>query len=139
MPSWRNAPPEKKPFILTEYYNVASAMAFYLDGHPQVYLVKAGQRGGSEYDCWPTFNQHIGEGCIYVRRGDGDIEQNIREAFEYIEPPVTWILTNGPDEIKRFKLFVSHNFRGMGRETLSKNTDIHLKLSSHIARHYRKG
>jgi 4-amino-4-deoxy-L-arabinose transferase-like glycosyltransferase len=115
MPSWRKAPPGKKPFILTEYYSVTSAMAFYLEGHPQAYLVNVGQCGDSEYDYWPTFNRHIGEDCIYVRRGDGDIEQKIRGAFECIEPPTTWILKNGSYEIKRFKLFDCHTFRGMNQ------------------------
>ncbi len=61
----------RDPFIVTDDYQVASEIAFYCPGRPQVYCLQAalGNRQ-SQYDIWPNpirdAGEFVGRPCIYV-------------------------------------------------------------------------
>lgn len=62
----------RAPFVVTDDYQVASEVAFYTPGHPQVYCLQSvlGDRQ-SQYDLWrpnPIFDeaQFKGRPCIYI-------------------------------------------------------------------------
>ena len=67
----QHAAEQNSAFILADDYTVASEIAFYCPGHPDVYCVQSvlGDRR-SQYDLWPNpvddRDQFVGRPCIYV-------------------------------------------------------------------------
>lgn len=61
----------RDPLILTNHYQVASLLAFYTPGHPNVYSLQAALGGRlSQYDLWENpirdREKFVGRPCLYV-------------------------------------------------------------------------
>ncbi|MFC3879523.1 ArnT family glycosyltransferase [Algoriphagus namhaensis] len=50
----------KEAFVFSETYHMASELSFYLQGHPQTYMVNMGSRK-NQFDLWPGLEQFEGE------------------------------------------------------------------------------
>src|SRR5205823_1854791 len=79
-------------FILSEDYQAASEMGFYVPGQPKTYVAGSywknplERRRWTQYDIWPDRNLNLpelrGRDVIYV----GEVKKDIPEAFESVEP-----------------------------------------------------
>lgn len=56
-------------FVVSDTYQTASSLAFYLPDHPQVYNVNFGGRRFNQYDFWPDFENRRGQNAILVMEG----------------------------------------------------------------------
>ena len=98
-------------FIVSDRYQIASELAFYVDGNPRTYNLYTGGRRLNQYDLWEGFHELTGYNAIHVRGGDVGMEPAFRKAFESChKEPFTyrWKETS----VKRFSIFICRGFRG---------------------------
>jgi undecaprenyl-diphosphatase len=109
-------------FILCDDYQQSAEMAFYVPGQPTTYC--AGSYFGkrlSQYDIWSDrrlddpASPLIGRNAIYVGKG-GSFPDEVVAAFDRVEPlPSLDIVVRGMN-IRSFKTWRCHGFRGMTRK-----------------------
>ncbi|MBI3989465.1 MAG: glycosyltransferase family 39 protein [candidate division NC10 bacterium] len=74
----------KPPAIVSDRYQIASELAFYVPGHPQVFNVNLGRRL-NQYDIWGGLETLEGRDILFVTYDDGEAPQEIREACEGVK------------------------------------------------------
>lgn len=70
-------------FLLTNYYGVASELAFYTDKQHQVECINVGLPL-RQYSLWSNLEKFKGQNAIYVKQEEG-IEEKLYRMFEKIE------------------------------------------------------
>ena len=98
-------------FIVSDRYQIASELAFYVKGHPRTYNLYTGGRRLNQYDLWEGFYTLEGYNAIHVRSGDVDMEPAFRKAFQSCRRElftVRWKST----PVKRFSIFICRGFKG---------------------------
>lgn len=101
-------------FIMSDTYQIASELAFYVDGNPVVYNVDTGSRRMNQYDLWPGFEGFTGQDALYVKGGAESIEPQVGSAFERCEKEAVRItIREGIN--KDFSVFRCYGFKGMDR------------------------
>jgi 4-amino-4-deoxy-L-arabinose transferase-like glycosyltransferase len=76
---------EPGAFLMSESYQVASALAFYTPGQPRVYNINLGRRM-NQYDLWGGLDDLIGRDGLYITAGRWDASHPIRVACATLEP-----------------------------------------------------
>jgi len=68
-------------FLVSDHYQIASELAFYVAGQPRVYNIDAGRRM-NQYDIWGGLDTLRGQDGLFVTYGDWDAPQRVQEACE---------------------------------------------------------
>ncbi len=77
---------EGASLILGDHYQTASLLAFYMEGHPDTYIVNR-PRIQNQYSFWPTYGApQEGEHAVYVSR-DAHPAHELYQQFMRIDPP----------------------------------------------------
>jgi undecaprenyl-diphosphatase len=98
-----------QPFILSEYYMIASELAFYSGGHPTVYCVNLGRRM-NQYDVWGGLDKLVGRDAVYVAQSE--MPPDLAAAFEQVEAqPTITIRTKSGRPIETFFVYRCHGFK----------------------------
>lgn len=106
--------PAQPVFVMSDTYQIASELAFYVEGNPVVYNVDTGSRRMNQYDLWPGFDGFIGQDAIYVKGGTESIEDMVGSAFGRCEREAVRItIREGIN--KDFSVFRCYGFKGMER------------------------
>ena len=117
----------EKPFIVTDDYQVASAVAFYTPGEPDVYCLQAvlGDRQ-SQYDLWPNPIRNpqdfVGRPCIYVGSRKPELfgEGDFPPAFSTPELRETVECKAGGLALQLWTIYTSREFLGVPAALLSR-------------------
>lgn len=74
----------QKKIILSDSYQVASQLAFYVENNPQTYCINNGRRM-NQFDLWPGLEQfeHKGYDAVYVSKNEAPSE--LLNSFERVE------------------------------------------------------
>ena len=98
-------------FILSDRYQIASELAFYVKGNPITYNLYTGGRRLNQYDLWQGFYGLKGYSAIHVRSGTVDMEPTFRASFRECRREVLPIMWKHI-EVKSFSIFICHGFKG---------------------------
>jgi undecaprenyl-diphosphatase len=101
-------------FIMSESYQVASALAFYVPGQPRVYNVDLGRRM-NQYDVWGGLDALIGRDGLYVTAGRWDGAHPIRIACAHLEPVEIVEIARRGQVLRTFSILRCRGFRDMPR------------------------
>ncbi len=105
----RSAP--TRPFLVSDRYQIASELAFYVEGHPRVYNANLGRRM-NQYDLWGGWDALRGRDGLFVTYGAGNPPGELREAFREVERiRVVQIMHRGR-HLRDFSIFLGREFRG---------------------------
>ncbi|MBI3354380.1 MAG: glycosyltransferase family 39 protein [Nitrospirae bacterium] len=103
----------KNTFIFSNRYQIASELAFYIQGQPKVYCANLGRRL-NQYDFWQGFDRLAGWDAIYVKGyGDEANDSEIDNAFSSCEKVKAFIAYDDGYKQKVFSIFKCYNFKGM--------------------------
>ncbi|MCC6546400.1 glycosyltransferase family 39 protein [Candidatus Sumerlaeota bacterium] len=114
-----------RTFLLTQRYQIAASLAFYVKGHPHVHTVNFGDKRMTQYDIWrPSWKDYEGWDAIYVTQGNGDkLEKEVAGSFREVKRllPITFEERGIP--YKEFTIYVCRGFSGdfpMAVESITK-------------------
>lgn len=101
-------------FIFSDSYQVASELAFYVEGRPETYCINLGRRM-NQYDLWPDFSGRLHSRGIFVKIDDVSLPLKVREAFKGCTKQL--LTVQEKDRVLRdYSIFVCEDFFGMPRE-----------------------
>ncbi|MDI6782887.1 MAG: hypothetical protein QME64_02200, partial [bacterium] len=110
---------EKTPlFIFSESYQIASELAFYVDGQPETYCINLGRRM-NQYDIWNGWDKLVQQNAIYVTESKDDLNKIVNGSFTRSElrQKVPIYLYN--EKIREFTIYKCYNFRGLATEPIT--------------------
>jgi 4-amino-4-deoxy-L-arabinose transferase-like glycosyltransferase len=105
-------PAPERTFLVSDRYQIASELAFYVEGHPPAYNVNLGRRL-NQYDFWEGPDARRGWDAIYVREGAGELDDRIAAAFERTDGPLVIEVRREGRPVRVFALYQGYSFRGM--------------------------
>jgi undecaprenyl-diphosphatase len=108
----RQMPDAARTFLVSERYQIASELAFYVEGRPPAYNVNLGRRL-NQYDFWEGPDSRRGWDAIYVQEGTGALDPRVAEAFERTEGPLLVEVRRRDRPVRRFAVYRGFGFRGM--------------------------
>ena len=98
-------------FLASDRYQIASELAFYVEGHPRVYNANLGRRM-NQYDLWGGWEALKGQDGLFITYGAGDPPQELRLAFqEAVRVRVVPIVYRGR-HLRDFSIYRGRNFLG---------------------------
>ncbi len=77
-------PDDSLPFIVSDRYQLASLLAFYVEGHPRTYTADLGGRL-TQYDVWGGLEGQRGRNGIFVTYGYQPLPDAVGRAFRRVE------------------------------------------------------
>ncbi|MBI5681865.1 MAG: glycosyltransferase family 39 protein [Deltaproteobacteria bacterium] len=98
-------------FIFSDSYQIASELAFYVDGNPVTYNVNLGRRM-NQYDIWQDFDTNKGKNAVYVKNGDAGLDQRISAVFLSCEKEPLIRIYRG-SKAREFSIFKCYGFNGI--------------------------
>jgi undecaprenyl-diphosphatase len=113
----------EKLLIMSDSYQDASALAFYIPGHPKTFCIVNGRRM-NQYDLWPDVNAHAAElrnkgvypiNGIFVQYGAGQLPPTIAAAFERFEKKLVYIYDK-ERVIRAHTVTRCYGFKGLRQE-----------------------
>jgi 4-amino-4-deoxy-L-arabinose transferase-like glycosyltransferase len=105
----RSAPPS--PFLVSDRYQIASELAFYVPGHPRVWNANFGRRM-NQYDLWDDWDALLGRDGLFVTYGNGDPPAETRTAFQEVSRVRVVPITHRGEHLRDFSIFWGRGFRG---------------------------
>jgi 4-amino-4-deoxy-L-arabinose transferase-like glycosyltransferase len=96
-------------FIFSDKYQVASELAFYMEGNPVTYCINLGRRM-NQYDLWPDFKGLTGHNALFVRTSDAGLPPDVENAFERCEKDLVSVKTK-KKIIMKFTFFKCYDFK----------------------------
>ncbi|MGH7266280.1 MAG: ArnT family glycosyltransferase [Candidatus Rokuibacteriota bacterium] len=112
----REMPAPERTFLLSDRYQVASELAFYVEGNPPAYNVNLGRRL-NQYDFWEGPEARRGWDAVYVREGVGEPDARITEAFERTDGPLVVEVRRAGRRVRAFTVYRGYGFRGVASPT----------------------
>ena len=97
-------------FVFSDSYQVASELAFYMEGNPVTYCANTGRRM-NQYDLWPGFEHLIGQNALFVRTKEKGLPEEVSNAFDRCSREVITLTTRNRKTMK-FTLFTCYDFHG---------------------------
>ena len=98
-------------FLVSDRYQIASELAFYVEGNPRVYNANLGRRM-NQYDLWGNWEALKGQDGLFITYGAGDPPQELRPAFrEVVRVRVVPIVYRG-QHLRDFSIYRGRNFLG---------------------------
>ncbi|MFZ5996914.1 MAG: glycosyltransferase family 39 protein [Nitrospirota bacterium] len=108
-------------YIFSDKYQVASALAFYVKGHPRTYSINLGRRM-NQYDLWPDMNSDavlMRERApfakihgIFVTTGNKNLAPDIAASFDHTVKKVLHVY-EGKRLLREYSIFICYNFRSL--------------------------
>jgi undecaprenyl-diphosphatase len=114
-------PAPERTFLVSDRYQIASELAFYVSGAsgvggvgggPPTYNLNLGRRL-NQYDFWEGPNVRIGWDAIYVQEEAGRPDERVVAAFERVEGPLVLEVRRGGQVVRTFALYRGYGFRGV--------------------------
>jgi undecaprenyl-diphosphatase len=105
----RTAP--RPPFLLSDRYQIASELAFYVEGNPRVFNANVGRRM-NQYDLWGGWEELMGRDGLFVTYGAGDPPEDLRLAFRELERVRVLPITHRGEHLRDFSIYRGREFRG---------------------------
>ncbi|GAB4388503.1 MAG: glycosyltransferase family 39 protein [Thermodesulfovibrionales bacterium] len=99
-------------FIFSDSYQVASELAFYVEGHPRTYCVNLGRRM-NQYDLWPGPWGLLNYSAIFVTMNDSPLDERVRRAFESCQKRLFDAHDRKGRDIREYSIFLCRGFKGM--------------------------
>jgi hypothetical protein len=99
------------PFLVSDRYQIASELAFYVEGHPRVFNANLGRRM-NQYDLWGGWEELTGRDGLFVTYGAGDPPGELREAFRRVERVKVVPIAYRGRQIRDFSIYRGSDFRG---------------------------
>ncbi|HTU01224.1 MAG TPA: glycosyltransferase family 39 protein [Candidatus Sulfotelmatobacter sp.] len=101
----------RPPFLMSDRYQVASELAFYVPGQPRVYNANLGRRM-NQYDLWGGWEALRGQDGLFVGYGAGDPPPELVEAFGQVERLTVVPISQRGQHLRDFVIFWGRDFRG---------------------------
>ncbi|MGD0264344.1 MAG: glycosyltransferase family 39 protein [Candidatus Methylomirabilota bacterium] len=98
-------------FLVSDRYQIASELAFYVEGHPRVYNANVGRRM-NQYDLWGGWDALQGRDGLFVSFGVGDPPGELRTAFREVERVRVVPIVHRGQHLRDFSIFLGRNFQG---------------------------
>jgi undecaprenyl-diphosphatase len=98
-------------FLVSDRYQIASELAFYVEGHPRVYNANLGRRM-NQYDLWGGWDALQGQDGLFVSFGVGDPPGELRTAFREVERVRVVPIAHRGQHLRDFSIFLGRNFQG---------------------------
>jgi dolichol-phosphate mannosyltransferase len=105
----------EKTFIISYKRDYVSELAFYVEGHPTVYILNLSGRIESQYDLWKGFEDKIGFNALYLTELDGQPPDIFTRAFDRVEEIRKVQIYTGKEFVKGYSIFYCQGFRGLGQ------------------------
>jgi undecaprenyl-diphosphatase len=101
------------PFLVSDRYQIASELAFYVDGHPRVFNANFGRRD-NQYDVWGGLDDPAlrGREALFVTYGDGRTPPELAVAFARAERLEILRLYRRGHLAQTFQIFRGTGYRG---------------------------
>ena len=99
-------------FLLSDSYQVASELAFYVSGQPRVYNVNLGRRM-NQYDIWGGLDSLQGTDLLFVTYGDGEAHHSIREACRELRRVEVVTISHHGNPVQVFSIFYCERYMGL--------------------------
>jgi hypothetical protein len=99
-------------FLMSESYQVASALAFYTPGQPRVFNINIGRRM-NQYDVWGGLGDLVGRNGLYVTAGRWDGSHPVRAACARLEPVDVIDIVRWGSTVRTFSVLRCVDYRGM--------------------------
>jgi undecaprenyl-diphosphatase len=109
-------------FLFSDMYQVASELAFYVEGKPRTYCINLGRRM-NQYDLWPDMNDDAaavrrksgGNAAIhgiFVRSARAGMPADVADAFERFEEKVVTVRDRGR-VVREYQIITCYGFKGI--------------------------
>lgn len=98
--------------LVSDRYQIASELAFYVAGRPRLYVVNLGRRL-NQYDLWGGLPALEGRDVLLVTYGEDALDPRLARAcdrVEEVEPPV--VIRRGGERVASFLIARCRGFRG---------------------------
>lgn len=103
----------KETFILSDTYQMTSELAFYVPGNPVTYNVNLGNRRMNQYDIWGGLNLLKGKDAVYVKGGDAELDDVVKNVFESCEREPLFKAYRNDLIVRRATIFRCYDFKGV--------------------------
>lgn len=105
----------KGSFVATHEYGLNAELAFYVNGHPQVYEIPVLRRF-SQYDVWNNFKTVKDKDAVYV--GYEPMEKQVRELFQKVSPAEKLVIKTKHSHQDRFTFYIyeCYGYKGTEKE-----------------------
>ncbi len=111
---------EKGPaFVLSDRYQIASELAFYMPGNPVTYNANFGRRM-NQYDLWPGFHGLVGQNALYVEWQEGPLRSELSEMFASCDTGQRVEIVRDSEPIRLIMLYSCYDFKGAERSSVEK-------------------
>jgi 4-amino-4-deoxy-L-arabinose transferase-like glycosyltransferase len=101
----------RPPFLVSDRYQIASELAFYVPGHPQVFNANLGRRM-NQYDIWGGWEKLIGRDGLFVTYGAGRPAAELTRAFAEVRRVQVVPIRYRGEHLRDFSLYWGRDFRG---------------------------
>lgn len=101
----------RPPFVASDRYQIASELAFYVEGNPRVYNANLGRRM-NQYDLWGDWEALAGRDGVFVIYGDGEAPEDLRRAFQQVERVRVVPVVSRGRHIRNFSIYWGRHFLG---------------------------
>ncbi|MBW2149266.1 MAG: glycosyltransferase family 39 protein [Deltaproteobacteria bacterium] len=101
----------ERVFLLSDRYQEASELAFYVPGHPRVFNVNLGRRL-NQYDLWQPVSTQQGKDALVLRRGNRSLKSKLKDLFRTCRPKATISIKRYGQTLKQFRLFHCEDYSG---------------------------
>jgi undecaprenyl-diphosphatase len=99
------------PFLVSDRYQIASELAFYVEGQPQVFNANLGRRM-NQYDVWGGWDTLKGRDGLFVTSGAGDPPGELQSAFHQVERVMVVPIRYRGQQLRDFSIYRGRDFRG---------------------------
>jgi hypothetical protein len=100
-------------FLVSYNRDYVSELAFYVEGHPTVYILNLSGRIESQYDLWKGFEDKIGFNALYITDLGWPPPERFASAFERVKEIKTVKISVGNELRKGYSIFYCQGFRGL--------------------------
>lgn len=105
----------RRVFIFSDKYQVSGELAFYMKSHPITYNLNLGRRM-NQYDMWEGFEPFIGHNAIFIRDGDENFPDELKNAFDHFEKEVFTVYRKDKNILRKYVIFKCYNFKGLAKK-----------------------
>ena len=98
-------------FVFSDSYQIASELAFYMEGNPVTYCVNLGRRM-NQYDLWPGFEKLVGSNALLVMYDEQEMPADLAAAFAKFERETVSLRMKTGRTVK-FTVFKCYDFKGI--------------------------
>ena len=104
-------------FITSYKRQYVSELAFYVKGHPTVYVLNLSGRIESQYDLWEGFEDKVGFNALYITKLGYPVPDSFAQSFDRVKEIKKVPINTGKEFVKGYSIFYCQDFRGIDRGT----------------------